>query len=295
MAWPNLYVVGAGKAGTTSIHRYLDEHPDIYMSPEKEPHFFNLDWDTAEEGDQDLEEAEEDYLALFADADEASIVGETSPGYLRHPEVPDRIHSKAPEARILVSVRDPVKRAHSDYLMAIRAGTLERDLVDILEKELDGHAPDEVPPLIDRGRYATHVERYMDTFGRDDVHVLVLDDLKANPLAALKDIARFLDVDPEAMEQVDYETVHNPFGVPRNPVAAWLLQDERVHALAQRLVPEPVRIFLGEHLLLKKPEKPPIDPQAKDLLVRELSPEIDRLEELIDRELPELRASWDTG
>lgn len=281
--WPNLFVVGAPKAGTTSLHRYLDQHPDIAMAPDKEPWFFTRDPDR-------IEAEEEDYLDLFAGLD-ATYVGEATPSYLRHPDVPARIHDRRPDARIVVSLRDPVERAWSHYLMEHREGREDRSFAEAVDAEL---ASDEVDPLariVEPGRYREQVRRYLETFGEDQVHVLLLDDLGEDPHGTLEGIAAFLDVDPAPMREVEVER-HYGYRQPRNELARRIRNDEHVRWVARRVLPEGVREFLGDRVLMADRPKPDIDPEVRDRLEAVYAPEVDGLEQLLDRELPELRRSW---
>jgi hypothetical protein len=294
--WPNFFLAGTPKAGTTSLYRYLGQHPEIHMAPEKEPHFFDVDWEATEGDRQARQAAIEDYLALFADAEEP-VRGEATPGYFGRPGVFERIRKHCPEARFLVSLRDPVAAIHSAYLMRVRRGrgTLEdepagfRDYVaSILEAEPGTR---ERYPIEGR-RYATHYERFREVFDEEQIHVILLDDLSEHPRRTLREIAAFLDVDPDGVEHVDLETVHNPFGTPRNRVAEWLLNDDRVRRLAQLVLPEPVRVFLGEHALVTKDGKPPRGEEAVAMIADELAPEVRELADLLDRDLSPLEEGW---
>src|SRR5437763_505157 len=102
--WPNLFVVGAPKAGTTSLWLYLDRHPDIWMAPVKEPQFFSGLW-----YDQDS------YLRLFAPGARFKLRGEASPSYLAKAGVAEASKRVSPDARIVIMLRDPVERAYSKY------------------------------------------------------------------------------------------------------------------------------------------------------------------------------------
>lgn len=292
--WPNFFLIGAAKAGTTSLHRYLDEHPAIQMSSEKEAHFFTRTWEETEGDPEAVEAATKAYLALWPDAGEAQIRGESTPGYLWWPNVPERIGSRCPDARFAVSLRDPIQRAYSDHLMHVREGKTGRSFLERVQgelDELDTIEPGE-PGLLVHGLYHTHLQRYVDRFGADRLHVILFEELKQDPLAVLEGLARFLDVSPDAMDQVDYETVHNPYGEPINELARWAKNNPVTIGLARALLPERLRIYLGEHLLVKKRTKPPMDAEARDLLADVYGPEIDRLEAMLDRDLDPLRASW---
>ena len=105
--WPNLFVVGAPRAGTTSLYHYLRQHPEIYMSPLKEPHFFshsNPQSDT-------VVKHQDAYLRLFDAARGEKLRGEASPAYLADPDAPARIKDASPEAKIVAVLREPVSRA----------------------------------------------------------------------------------------------------------------------------------------------------------------------------------------
>ncbi len=292
--WPNFFIAGVPKAGTTSLHRYLDQHPEIFMSNPKETYFFNRTWDRTHEDKQAFEEEKQAYLDLFLEAGGAKVRGESSPRYFSHPKVPDRIRDSVGAARFVVSLRDPVKRAHSEYLMNKRDGVVEAPFLDLIEDELDEGLGEDLRGPVLPGLYATHLERFWGTFGEESVHVILLDELKEDPLSVLVSIARFLDVDQDAMGTVDYQTQHNPYRVPRGPVSGWLLESNLVERVAHAVIPESVRIKAGERMLSKRPEKPGIDLEARERLVEVYGPEIDRLEEMLDRSLPELRASWET-
>lgn len=289
--WPNLLIAGAPKAGSTSLHRYLDQHPAIFMCPKKEVAFFSGTWDDIADDPDALEEAKRDYCSLFEEGRDHAVRGDTSPAYLQHPRTPARIAGEIPDARILVVLRDPVKRAHSWWLMARRRGWDVPDLATVVDTELKREETKWngcLPP----GRYGTHLKRWLDRFDRDQLKVMLFGDLKADTLAFLEEIAEFVDVDPDGMKQVDYETVHNPYREPKNRLAKWLRTSEPVAKAARLLLPEETRIYLGDELLVDKPDKPPIDPDARDRLAAFYEPEVAQAEELLGRDLSELRASW---
>ncbi len=290
--WPNFFIPGAPKAGTTSLHRYLAQHPEIFMSEEKELHFFTRTWEDTEGDEEAMARAEEAYLARFDRGAELPVRGESTPGYLHWPGVAERIHAKVPEARFLVSLRDPIERAHSDHAMMIRQGHDDRSFLEVIQAELSQPAGTE-RKHIDKGLYDEHLQRYWDVFGQDQVHVVLFEELRNDPLALLHDVAMFLHVDPQGMEQVDHDTVHNPGGQPRNALAQWLLTSEPVHRAARLILPKPWRIWLGDHALIREQEKPPLEPEAVELLVEVYEPVVANLEKMLARDLPELRRTWD--
>ncbi|MEX0656428.1 MAG: sulfotransferase domain-containing protein, partial [Nitrosopumilaceae archaeon] len=122
--WPNFFIVGADKAGTSSLYAYLMNIPGIFMSRYKEPNYFS----TMTFGDNhDLRPIRDKkkYLELFKNVKNEKIVGEASPSYLGDKEAPKLIHKVSPEAKILICLRDPVERVYSHYLMLDRLGDMK--------------------------------------------------------------------------------------------------------------------------------------------------------------------------
>lgn len=295
--WPTFVIAGPPRAGTTSLHRYLGEHPDVFMSPVKETRFFDHRWDAAEGDPEALAEAEAWYLDLFDEAGDAAAVGESTPTYLAHPDVPSRLREKVPDVRVLAVLRDPVERLHSQYLFGVRQGSEDRPFPAYVEDRLARDAdPDRGPDAaVQAGRYHDNLTRFADALGRDRVRVLLFDDLRDDPLSVLRDIAAFLDVDPGPMADVDHGRVHNPYGEPRGRLAAFLRTDPRVRRVARWLLPKRVRIWLGEEVLLRKPDKPAIEAEALERLRPVYADDLDRLEAWLGRDLPELRRTWGDG
>jgi len=192
---PNLIVIGAAKCGTTSLHEYLDEHPEIAMSREKELHFFvdRKNWDRGLEW----------YEAQF-DAS-APVRGESSPGYSAYPlyeGVAERMAQTIPEAKLVYLVRDPVERIVSHYTHRTvnwpEMGTLEQALADSHVREW----------LVTPSRYWLQLERYLTRFPAEQILVVDSDELLASRAEVLARIFGFLGVDPSFHSPV-FERAHN--------------------------------------------------------------------------------------
>jgi Sulfotransferase family len=181
-ALPNLVVIGGLKCGTTSLHHYLNLHPEIAMSRPKELNFFvaELNWELGAEW----------YGAHFDP--EAPVRGETSPHYTDRPRldgVAGRMRSLIPDARIVYVVRDPIDRMLSHYLHNVGGGYEERPLDAALG------APDSA--YVDRSRYAFQLEPYLEAFGPERVLVVSREELSARRAATLRGLFEFLGVEPE--------------------------------------------------------------------------------------------------
>lgn len=163
---PNLLIIGAQKCGTTSLHRYLDLHPDVHMAAEKELDFFIADRAWANGADW--------YAARFRD--DAAVRGEASPNYTGWPVwdgVPERAAWLVPDARLVYLVRDPIERIESHYL--------QRRLEDGARGDIDAVIGDPADPrnlFVARSRYATQLERWLACFPQEQVLVLSAEELR---------------------------------------------------------------------------------------------------------------------
>ena len=273
--WPNLFVAGAQKAGTTSLWHYLGAHPDVYMSAVKEPHFFAPRGRPAIFVTVDEEEA---YLRLFEGASGKRYLGEASTGYLVHRETAARIREASPEAKVVISLREPVLRAYSAYWWARRLGVERRSFLAAVRDELE--SPDALG-YVGRGLYAEQVERYLAEFG-DAVHVMFLEELAADVRGEVRRLFEFLDLDAEAAEAVD-TVPHHSFVWPRNPLAASLLRSPLAGRLGRASVPARLRPRIERVLTRPRPE---MEPEARALLHDVFAPVVAELERVLARPAP---------
>lgn len=197
---PDFLCIGAQKAGTTTLHELLREHPGVHLSPEKEVQYFSLNFDRPLGW----------YRSRFADARRRQRVGETSPYYLFHPEAPARIAATLPDVRLIVLVRDPVERALSGYFHSLRAGqeTLPVEAAfEAEERRLAGSAAALAAPggrheshrwhgYLGRSRYEEQLARYRSLFPASRLLVIRSEDLFADPRPVLHRVHEFLGLDP---------------------------------------------------------------------------------------------------
>jgi len=235
---PNFIVIGAAKAGTTALHWYLAEHPAVFMTPTKDPSYFAYGVDSEGRllwGDPEFHSLSvkswSEYERLFADTGEAVAVGEASTMYLECPQSAARIRARLPAARIICSLRHPVDRAYSDYLMYLRRRGRRLDPARDLSATSAWAHPDSRWMRI--GRYHEQLSRYYDAFPREQILVVLFDDLRRNPEGFVRDVYRFLNVDPGFVP--DFSTPHAAGGMPasvvlegfflrsaRSPVKPWV-------------------------------------------------------------------------
>lgn len=192
---PNFLVIGAQKAGTTSLFDILKQHSRIYMHPKKELHFFDRD--------QDYEDGVNFYAAYFRDTGNAQAIGEATPIYLFLPHVPQRIKDTlGKEIRLIAILRNPADRAFSQYKMMVNKGLEKRSLKEALDANINrlksGFSQDIITTYLDRSFYSYQIENYFNTFSRENIRVYLFEeDFVDNRKEMIRDIQEFLEVEYE--------------------------------------------------------------------------------------------------
>jgi hypothetical protein len=288
--WPNLFIVGVGKAGTSSLADYLGQHPQIYMSTPKEPHFFSA----AASKIPASVTSQHEYLALFAPGRAAKLRGEASVSYFWDRATPQAIKEVSPTAKILVIMRDPIARSYSHYWYLVRFGRERRTFLGAIEEELAGRRRQGIDPYIARSLYSVPLERYYAEFG-ENVYVLFFEELLGDLESELRKVFSFLGVDPGAADAVQPHW-QNRFAHPRNKLAARFLGSRRLRGAARAVMPAPLRSRI-ERLLLREGAKPPMAPEALSLLQGAFTEDRIRLERLLRRPMPwpEIRPAGDSS
>jgi hypothetical protein len=294
---PNFLIIGAAKSGTTSLYRYLRQHPDVYMPAVKEPRFFAYAEDPPPmngPGDERTNEAagavytRDAYRQLFAEATTETAVGEASPNYLYSATAPRLIHEHLPEARLIAILRHPVERAYSHFLHLVRSGREPlRDFGAALDAEPERIAAGWEWSWHYRhmGCYGEQLARYLEHVDREQLTVYLFEDFTADPVALAQDIFRVLGVDDAFVP--DTSMRYEASGVPKSDrFQRFLLNpDHWIRRISRFLIPEPVR----ERLLIRMKnvnlEKPPLEPDVRERLTAAYRDDVLRLQDLIDRDL----------
>ena len=205
---PTFVVIGTMKGGTSSLHRYLGEHPEVSMSTVKETNFLtgrtdhDLDW----------------YIEQFDES--APARGESSPNYSKRQSftgVPERMDQLLPGARLVYLVRDPVERALSNVAHAVRKGRLERADADLVFEPVDGEVGRLAPQsdyYVQTSRYHWQLQAYLEHYDLDDVLVVASEDLRSDRRAALRRVFTHVGVDPD-FDSPSFDTEHHVTGRTR--------------------------------------------------------------------------------
>lgn len=209
MALPNFLIIGAAKAGTTSLWHYLSAHPDIFMSKVKEPDYFR----THKVNRRGVVETRESYEKLFEGSSLFKAVGEASPTYFADEQAVHKIKETLPDVKLIAILRDPCVRAFSDFVFQrMRQKESEPDFLSAIKA--DASRPiDQRFNYVGLGLYHRNLSRYFAAFPADRIKVIFNDDLRRDAQKVVSEVFSFLDVDPSVMVNTDAELTVS--GVPR--------------------------------------------------------------------------------
>lgn len=299
---PNFLIVGAAKGGTTSLYHYLKQHPDVFMSPLKEPRFFSerAAYPGTGPGDERISQGGvgsfEEYRTLFEKSIGKKAVGEASVDTLFHFErtIPS-IKRYLGDPRIIIVLRDPVQRAYSAYNYLVREGRETLSFPDALLAEEKRRQDGYIYMWQYRacGLYARQVRAFQENFSR--AQVLFYDDLKKDAAGLVRSVYAFLDVAPDFLPDMSHR--HNVSGIPRWALLNSLFnKPKRLHraarAIGGALIGPEQWVFLRERIqsvILRKP--PPMDPELERQLRQYYREDILKLQDYTGRDL----SSWIQG
>jgi hypothetical protein len=255
------------------------------MSRIKEPNFFSRCVIGDDHPMVEPIRRERDYLRLFRDAGEAKIVGEATPFYLADPEAPAEIRRRFPDAKVLASLRDPVERLYSHYLMMRNNLPGVAGFMEEIERGLMNQGNRNLA-LLDPavGLYGRQIERYRRVFGRDGFKVIVLEEWSRDAVRTLRGIGEFLGLAPVVTGLP--APVQRRYGEARGPIVRFVFGHRRLSRATEALVPFRLRKLIRNSLLVKQAAKPPMDAQAREFLIRYYQEDVHRTQQLLGRPLP---------
>lgn len=267
---PNFVIIGAMKAGTTSLFRYMGSHPEISTSAVKELDYFNRNWERGLSW----------YESNFPAAGETKAVGEASPNYTKAhlwPATARRMVSVIPDARLIYVVRDPIDRIRSMYHHQVADGAEDRPIELALRDESDPRTCD----YIETSRYAFQLEQYIERFDRRQILVITSEDLHAHRLRTVGSVFRFLQVAegwiPPNLDRQEHRSSQKSLFHP----AARRIR--RLPGYGQVARHTPKGLKLAAHRLITKPIDSQISPELRFHLQEKLRPDVEQLIEIVDQ------------
>jgi len=266
------------------------QHPEVFMAKPWEIHYFGRDldywwWEKM---------TEDDYLRLFSEAADEKRIGDRSCSYLVSARAAEEIKAFAPDARIIINLRNPIEMLHALHRQLFYNGVeFIEDFEEALANEEDRVPHHETPrpgaslfngrDYMEMTNYATQVQRYFDIFGRENVHIIIFDDFKKDSAAAYRAVVRFLEID-ESFEP-EFEIVNSSKRLRSQKMMHPPILARR---FARSLMPKPLRKIIKKNMdrinVVHEARKP-LNPELLRRLRTRCAPQIEQLGNMIDRDL----------
>ena len=299
--YPNFLIIGAGKSGTTSVYNYLKQHPDVFMSPVKEPDFFALEGQTPVDPKNDPEQLYyypwaiydlDNYNKLYDNVKNEKAVGESSTMYLYKPDTHLRIKKYVPNAKMIAIFRDPVSRLYSRYMHLARENRLPTDNfeVDVFDKSTLWWKRDD---LVKEGFFYKHLSKYFETFDKNQFKIFLHDDLVADSDKFIYDLYSFLEIDTRFKPDTDIK--YNESGFVKNKFKdAFIGQKSIIRRSVETVSPKLVEKMRNSTKMQKTVtsmrrgnlERPKLNPEFRKRVINEIYREdILKFQDLIGRDL----------
>ncbi len=271
---PSFLIIGAQKAGTTSLHHTLDVHPKIFMSKPKELYFFDVE--------ANYERGVKWYASFFKDWTKEIVAGESNPDYLWHESVPARMVEVLPNAKLIILLRNPANRAYSSYWYSFCGGSETLPFEEALEAEPEratqGRSIRGNSSYVERGLYARQIKRYFKYFDRSQFLILLTEEFKQDPKQTLSQVTDFLEV------SCDSKFIDNVKNISRN--VSRMPRSRRLHSYVPFMLKH--FHFAGRVLRksnLKEAKYPPMSEKITQKLSECFRSSNAELEELLGRKL----------
>ena len=296
MTMPNFIIIGAAKSGTTALYNYLSQHPEIYMSPRKEPRFFAFEGEKlnfqgpekqAQVFNQNTITNIEEYQALFYGVSEQKAIGEASPAYLCVPKAAERIKHYIPNVRLIAILRQPAERAYSSFLHTVRNGDEPNtDFAQALreeEKRISNNW-EFIWHHKKLGFYYAQLKPYFDKFDHNQIKIYLYEDLTSNPIGLMQAIFQFLGVDQSFTPDMSFKP--NVSGIPKSRfLFEFIEKPNRIKDLSRLVIPAKIRRLIMNDMRNKNLAKPRLPLSIKKQMTQEYREDILKLQELIGRDL----------
>lgn len=305
---PTFLVLGAAKSGTTTICRELATHPDVLLSDPKEPVFFELEYS---------EGAEFYWRKYFRHWDGQAVAGEGRVYNLYLPYVPERIEETSPDAKLIIALRNPVDRAYSHWWHRVTRGYERRSFKDAVDQELrefergqsfeakltenswrNNFFPNtanlysaDVKEVryLDMGLYPEQLKRYFCRFPREQIRIVLFEELVESPGAILEDLWEFLEVDPRM--GIPEPAAHNTASVQVKSRLTFTIEKLSWATGLVHIVPKGVRARIRRWLPQTSVARPPMDVRVRRRLEIHFSSSVAELAPLLDRK----GETWNIG
>lgn len=292
---PSFIVIGAPKAGTTSLFHYLQHHPAIYLPKQKELHFFSYKWlekNVTGPGDKHALayacQTINDYTSHFKGASTHQHVGEISPSYLYFSETAEAIQQTLGAIKIVVILRNPISKAHSQYMHLVRDNREQLEFYDALMTEASRRAAgwSDFWRYAGSSLYSSKLEHFLNVFGQENVKTIFFEELIKQPTRVLHALCDFLEISSEPFAQLSSNQAFNPSGKPKSRrLASLLARPSFAKTIVKTALPGTV---LAKIRAMNTGAKGEVDEHSRTYLEQYFAEDLKRLEDILERPLP-----WD--
>ena len=268
---PDFVVIGAPRCGTTSLARYLGEHPEIFVAPTKEVRFFDVNFDRGPDW----------YLEHFRGAG-GRMAGEATPGYMLRRQSMERLVEMLPRALLLVMLRDPIERAWSEYWMVKARSNESRSFSQVIIEEIEamGSGDNLSARYLRNSRYDIHMQTVLDLVDRERVGVFLSERMATDPADFYGDVCQFLGVDPTFRPHNLGKVMNSYLDFRSVRLRNWL-----------RRFDTPLARFARRLNARRSATYPPMAEADRSTLSTYFAPHIQRLEGMLGLEFPEWSAN----
>ncbi len=259
-------IIGAAKSATTWLQTQLQSDPQVYM-PDPELHYFSREYERGDDW----------YLAQFSDQGLGKTIGEKSNSYLYEPGTAARLHNAMPQVKLIAQLRNPVERAYSNYCMLFRRGEVGPDIETYLDPSLGENFR-----FLVAGNFASHLQPFVDLFGREKLLILFFDGVSQNPQAQMSQVRAHLGLPPQPLAPEGQEKV-------KDKTAAAVPIQLRKRLQWMKPLVRPMRGTAAfeavRGAIARKPQYPPLTNEIRQRLNDYFRPSIEVLEEMSGQSL----------
>ena len=280
----DFFIVGAPKPGTTSLYHYLNEHPDIDMSSQKEPDFFSdrsLQKQNLYYGKKRIDTLDK-YHSLFK-RHNITLRGEASVSYLFYEDVPQRIIKYNPNAKIIIMLRNPIERAFSHYLMDYRLGLVSESFETIIKSKLkssDNNLFYQQYILV--SEYALQVKRYLSAFPKKNIHFIYHEDFKENTTIIVSKVFLFLGIDDSFTPSLQKK--YNIYSQPKIRIIRYLYSSAYLRRVLSIIFPK-ILINRIRKVFFRSDIKPELSESTRKILKRHFEHDVKELSKILNKDL----------
>ena len=264
---------------------YLMQHPQVFMPENLEPYYFAR-LDVPQNYKREIISDEKKYLNLFKNAKNCKAVGESSPVYLYCPHSALEIKNRFPNSKLIISLRNPIEIAYSEYFslkfMGFDQNRSFDELLDSSEEQLTQNEF-HIDSLLESGFYSKHIKRFQKIFSKNQIKIIIFEEYIKNTVPTIDSILSFLGI----KESITFDvTSKGAYKVPRNFASQKLMNNSTFRKAAKFVIPTVTRQKIGERFLVKESSRPPLKQNQRKRLMQIYQDDVENLGELLGRNLP---------